>query len=106
LSLEITELQELIAQEKEAEGKVRKAREQAEEILKKAREEAESAAQAIESDQHQSKTREAKKEQIGRKKAEIEKEYKLKLAALNKVAEENFEKAVTFVTKEVVKVEV
>jgi len=106
LSLEITELQELIAQEKEAEGKVRKAREQAEEILKKAREEAESAAQAIESDQHQRKSREAKKEQIGRKKAEIEKEYKLKLAALNKVAEENFEKAVTFVTKEIVKVEV
>ena len=106
MSLEITELQELIAQEKEAEGKVRKAREQAEEILKKAREEAESAAQTIESDQNQSKSREAKKEQIGRKKVEIEKEYKQKLATLNKVAEENFEKTVTFVTKEIVKVEV
>ena len=105
MSIEIRELQELIVHEKEAEQKVRKAKEQAEGILKKAREEVESTVQTVESDRYQTKSREAKKEEIARKKAEIEKEYEQKIATLNKVAEENFEKAVAFVTKEILKVE-
>jgi V/A-type H+-transporting ATPase subunit G/H len=104
--VEIKELQELIAKERAAEEKVRRAKEEAQDIVKRAREKAESIIQETESDPYQQKLRETKKEETERKKVEIDEEYSQKLSALNKTAKENFEKAVTFVTKEILKVEI
>jgi len=106
LSVEIKELQELIEQERAAEEKVRKAKDEAQEIVKRAREKAESILQAVESNPYQEKLRQAKKEEIERKKTEINEEHKRKISALNKTAEQNFEKAVAFVTKEILRVEI
>ena len=106
MSIEIKELQELIAQERAAEEKVRKAKEEAQEIVKQAREKAESMSEAIDSDQYQQQLRKTKKEETERKKAEITDEYRRKISELNGMAKENFEKAVSFVTKELVRVEI
>jgi len=99
LSIEIRELQEVIEQEKAAEERVRRAKEEAQEIVKRAREKAESIVQALESDPYKEKLRQAKREETARKKAEIEEEFKRKIQILDKTAEESFEKAVEYVVK-------
>lgn len=106
MSVEIKELQELIEQERAAEEKVRKAKEEAQEIVKRAREKAELVVQETASDPYQQKLRQTKKEETERKKAEIDEEYKRKISTLNKTAKDNFEKAIAFVTKEILKVEI
>lgn len=106
MSTDIRELQELIGRERFAEEKVRKAKEEAQDILKKAREKAESIVQAIESDPRWEKLKQARNDEIARKKAEIEEEYKRKISVLEKVAEENFEKAVERVYEKTLRVEV
>jgi V/A-type H+-transporting ATPase subunit G/H len=106
LSVEIKELQELIAQERAAEEKVRKAKEEAQEIVKQTREKAESMSETIDSDTYQQQLRQTKKDETERKKAEITEEYRRKISELNGMAKENFEKAVSFVTKKLVSVEI
>ena len=104
--MEIKELQELIERERVSEEKIRKAREEAQEIVKRAREKAESLVQSIESDPYQRKLRSAKEQEIVQKKAEIDREYEKKRTVLNKTAEKNFEKAIEFVNKEMLRVEI
>jgi V/A-type H+-transporting ATPase subunit G/H len=106
LSVEIEELQKLIEHERAAEDKVRRAKEEAQEIVKKAREQAESIVQAAESDPYEQQFRQTKKDEMERKKAEIAEDYKRRISNLNKMAEKNLDKAVSFVTKEVLRVEV
>jgi V/A-type H+-transporting ATPase subunit G/H len=106
LSTEIRELQELIEHEKAAEDKVRRAKEEAQEIVKRAREQAESIVQAAESNLHEEQLRQTKKAEVERKKAEIADEYKRKISDLNKMAERNLEKAVSFVIEEILRVDV
>ena len=94
MSTDIKELQELIDREKTAEEKVRKAKEEAQTILKQAREKAELTVGTIESDRTWEKLRQARREEIARKKAEIQEDYERKTSALEKDAQQNFEKAV------------
>jgi V/A-type H+-transporting ATPase subunit G/H len=100
LSTDIKELQELIDRERVAEEKVRKANEEAQAILKEAREKAESIVKAVESDTRWDKLKQARNDEIARKKAEIDEEYKRKISALEKVAQENFEKAIERIFEE------
>jgi V/A-type H+-transporting ATPase subunit G/H len=104
LSTDIKELQELIERERFAEEKVRKAKEEAQAILKEARERAESIVKAAESDSRWEKLRQARNDEIVRKKAEIEEEYKRKISALDKVAQENFQKSVERIFEETLRV--
>jgi V/A-type H+-transporting ATPase subunit G/H len=104
LSTDIKELQELIERERFAEEKVRKANEEAQAILKEAREKAESIVKAVESDSRWEKLKQARNDEIVRKKAEIEEEYKRKISALEKVAQENFQKSVERVFEETLRV--
>jgi len=94
LSTDIKELQDLIAREKNAEEEVRKAKEEAQATLKQAREKAEVALGAIESDPAWEKLKQARNDEIARKKAEIQEEYKRKSSSLEKVAQQNLEKAI------------
>lgn len=94
MSTDIKELQDLIAREKNAEEEVRKAKEEAQAILKQAREKGEVALGAIESDPAWEKLKQARNDEIGRKKAEIQEEYKRKSSSLEKVAQQNLEKAI------------
>jgi vacuolar-type H+-ATPase subunit H len=94
LSTDIKELQDLIAREKDAEEEVRKAKEEAQAILKRAREKAEVALGAIESDPAWEKLKQAGNDGIARKKAEIQEEYERKSSSLEKVAQQNLEKAI------------
>ncbi|MGA8856886.1 MAG: hypothetical protein WB643_06940 [Candidatus Bathyarchaeia archaeon] len=94
MSTDIKELQDLIAREKNAEEKVRKAKEEAQTILKQAREKAEVALGAIESDPAWEKLKQARNDEIARKKAEIQEECKRNSSALEKVAQQNLEKAI------------
>jgi vacuolar-type H+-ATPase subunit H len=104
--VDIKELQELIERERIAEEKVRKTKEEAQAILKNAREKAESILQAVDSDQNWEMVRQAKKEEIARKKAEVEEEHKQKISLVDKTARENFERAVAYVTKRTLRVEI
>ena len=104
LSIEIKELQELIEQERTAEEKVRKAKEEAGAIVKKAREEATLILEAIDSDSCWDEIRRTRKEETARKKAEMEAEHGRKISALSKTVEENFERAVTYIVKEMLRV--
>jgi V/A-type H+-transporting ATPase subunit G/H len=104
--VDIKELQELIERERIAEEKVRKAKEEAQAILKNAREKAESILQAVDSDQNWEMVRQAKKEEIARKKAEVEEEHKQKISLVDKTAREKFERAVAYVTKRTLRVEI
>jgi V/A-type H+-transporting ATPase subunit G/H len=104
LSTDIKELQELIERERFAEEKVRKANEEAQAMLKEAREKAESIVKAVESDSRWEKLKQARNDEIVRKKAEIEEEYKRKISALEKVAQENFQKSVERVFEETLRV--
>jgi len=106
LSVDIKELQELIERERIAEEKVRKAKEEAQAILKNAREKAESILQSVDSDQNWEMVRQAKKEEIARKKAEVEEEHKQKISLVDKTAREKFERAVAYVTKRTLRVEI
>ena len=103
MSADIKELQELIDRERVAEQKVRKAKQEAQAIVKQAREKAESIVQAVESDPCWQEVKQARKNEIARKKAEIEEEYKRKISALERVAQENFEKAVERLLEETLK---
>jgi vacuolar-type H+-ATPase subunit H len=100
LSADIKELQELIDRERLAEENVRKAKEEAQVIVKQAREKTEAIVEAIESDPYWEKLKQARNDEIVRKKREIEEEYKRKVSALEKSAQENFEKAVQRVFEE------
>jgi V/A-type H+-transporting ATPase subunit G/H len=100
LAVEIKELQELIEEEKAAQERVGKAKQEAQEILKAAHEKAESIVQAFDSDPSWEKLRKTGEEEIMKRKAEVEEEYKRKTAELNKTAQQNFEKAVAYVVKE------
>jgi V/A-type H+-transporting ATPase subunit G/H len=100
LSTDIKDLQELIDRERVAEERVRKAKEEARAIVKQAREKAESIVKAVESDPRWEKLKQARKDEIAYKKAEIEEEYKRKVSAVEKVAQENFEKAIERVFEE------
>lgn len=106
MSVDIKELQELIERERIAEEKVRKAKEEAQAILKNAREKAESILQSVDSDQNWEMVRQAKKEEIARKKAEVEEEHKQKISLVDKTAREKFERAVAYVTKRTLRVEI
>jgi len=106
LSVDIKELQELIERERVAEEKVRRAKEEAQNIMRIARQKAESIVKTIDSDPGWEKLRQARREEISRKKATIEEEYKRKISLLDKIAQENFEKAVAYVTKETLRVEI
>lgn len=106
MSMDIKELQELVERERIAEENVGRAKEEAQDILKKAREKAESIVQAIESDPYWEKLRQARKEEIARRKAEIETEYKRKISLVEKTAQENFEKAIVYVTERTLRVEI
>jgi V/A-type H+-transporting ATPase subunit G/H len=94
LSTDIKELQELIEREKVAEEKVRKAKQEAQAIVKRAREEAEATVGAIDPDPLWEKLMLTRNDEIARKKAEIEEEFKRQVSSLEKSAEENFSKAV------------
>ena len=100
MSADIKELQELIDKERVVEEEVRKAKEEALVIVKQAREKAESIVGAVESDPCWEKLKQARNDEIERKKAEIEAEYKRKISALEKVAQENFQKAIERVFEE------
>jgi vacuolar-type H+-ATPase subunit H len=100
MSVEIRELQELIEEEKAAEERVRRAKQEAQDILKAAHEKAESILQTVESDSAWEKLRKTGEEEIVRRKAEVEEEFKRKINELNRVAEQNFGKAVAYVVKE------
>jgi vacuolar-type H+-ATPase subunit H len=106
LSVHIKELQELIEEEKAAEERVRRTREETQNILKAAHERAESIVQAVESDPSWEKLREAGAEEILKRKAEMEEEYKQEISVLNSTAEQNFEKAVAYVVKKMLGAEI
>jgi vacuolar-type H+-ATPase subunit H len=94
LSADIKELQELIDRERVAEEKVKEAKQEAQAILKQAREKAETIVTCIDSDPCWEKLKRARNDEIARKKAEIEEEYKQQASALEKAAQDNFSKAV------------
>jgi vacuolar-type H+-ATPase subunit H len=94
LSTDIKELQDLITREKNAEEKVRKAKEEAQAILKQAHEKAEVTLGAIESDAAWEKLKQAGNDEIAHKKAEIQEEYKRKTSSQEKVAQQNLERAI------------
>lgn len=100
MSADIKELQELIGRERVSEEKVRKAKEDAQAIVKQAHEQAESTVRAIESDPSWEKLRRARNDEIGRKKVGIEEQYKRNASALEKVAHENYEKAIVRLIEE------
>ena len=104
VSLDLKELQELVEQERTSEEKVKGAKEDAQNILKAAREKAESLVQAIDSDPQWEKLRRERKEEIARRKAEMQEESKRQMKLLDANAQENFEKAVACVVKEALRV--
>jgi vacuolar-type H+-ATPase subunit H len=100
LSTDIKELQQLIERERLVEEKVRKVKEEAQAIVKQAREKAEKIVEAIDSDPYWERLKQARNDEVARKKTEIEEEYKRKVSALEKSAQENFEKVVERVLEE------
>ena len=100
MSTDIKELQDLISREKNAEEKVRKAKDEAQAILKQAHEKAEALVGAIGSDPAWEEVKQARNDEIARKKLEIQEEYKQKTSSLEKTAQQNFEKAVGRVFEE------
>ena len=106
MSVDIKELQELIERERIAEEKVRKAKEEAQAILKNAREKAESILQAVDSEQNLEKVRQAKTHRIARKKADVEEEHQRKISLVDRTAREKLERAVAYVTKRTLRVEI
>jgi vacuolar-type H+-ATPase subunit H len=99
LSVDIKELQELIEEERSAEERVKRAKEEAQSILKAAREKAESIERAPDADPSWESLRKAKQEEMMKRKKEMEEEDKRKLAMLQRTAQRNFEKAVEHVVK-------
>jgi V/A-type H+-transporting ATPase subunit G/H len=100
LSTDVKELQQLIDKEKTAEERVRKAKEEAQVILKQAHEKAELTLASTESDPRWEQLKQARHEEIARKKTEIQQEYARKTAALEKTAQQNFEKAIALLLEE------
>jgi len=106
LSVDLKELQELIEQERAAEEKVRRAKEEAQNILKAAHEKAESIVQAIDSDPDWEKLRRARKEEMTTRKSQIEEEYSRRTALLERTAQQNFENAIAYLVKETLRVQI
>ena len=104
MSEDIKELQELVEQEKLAEQKIAKAKEDAQSILKSARERAESIIQAVDSDPVWPKLRQSSEEKRALRKTELEEEFRRTIALLNKTAEQTFAQAVDYVVKETMRV--
>jgi vacuolar-type H+-ATPase subunit H len=100
MSTDIKELRDLIERERAAEEKVRKAKEDAQAILKQAREHVELTLRAIESDPSWENIRRVRNDDIVRKKAEIEEEYKRNVSTLEKVAHMNYDKAIARLVEE------
>jgi len=100
LSVDIKELQELIEQERAAEERVKRAKEDAQNILKAAHEKAESIKQAADTDPSPEKFRKTKREEIMKVKKEMEEDDKRNITLLQRTAQRNFEKAVEHVVKE------
>ncbi len=101
MSVDIKELQELIEEERLAEEKVKRAKEDAQNILKAAREKAEAIERTADADPAWEEIRKAKKEAMERRKKEMEEEDKRKVALLQRTAQQNFEKAVEHVVAKV-----
>jgi vacuolar-type H+-ATPase subunit H len=97
--VEIKELQELIAEERTAEENVKKAKEEAQSILKAAREKAELIERALEADSSWESLRNARQEEMMKRKNRMEQEYEQSLTMLQRMAQRNFEKAVEHVVK-------
>lgn len=106
MSTDIKELQELIEQERSAEQEVKRAKEEAQNIVEVAREKAESTIQGIDADPSWEKLRRARKEETAGRKAQMDEDYKRKAALLERTAHKNFEKAVAYVIKETLRVEI
>ena len=94
MSTDVKELQELIDRERVAEEKIKKAKQEAQVIVKQAHEKAETILGSIDSDPRWEELKRARTDQITRKKAEMEEEYKRKISLQEKSAQENFSKAV------------
>ena len=106
MSVDIKELQELIEEERSAEEKVRRAKEDAQESLSKAREQAGTIIHASELDVHLQELREARRDEFAKKKTNLENEYKKKLAALEESSRSNLNKAVERLVQEALRVEI
>jgi len=106
LSVDIKELQELIEEERSAGEKVRRAKEVAQEAVTKAREQADKIVHASEVDVHLQELRQAMKAEFAKKQADLENEYKEKLAILEEYSRNNLEKAVERLVQEALKVKV
>lgn len=100
MSVDIKELQELIEQERAAEERVKRAKEEAQNILKAALEKAESIKQAADTDPSPEKLRKAKQEEMMKGKKGMEEDDKRNITLLQRTAQQNFEKAVEHVVKE------
>ena len=99
MSVDIKELQELIEEERSAEEKVKRAKEEAQNILKAAREKAETIEQTADADPSWEKLRQAKQEEMMKRKKQMEEEDKRKIDLLQRTAQQNFQKAVEHVVK-------
>jgi V/A-type H+-transporting ATPase subunit G/H len=97
--VDIKELQELIEEEKTAEERVKKAKEEAQNIIRAAREKAESIDQATDADPSWENDRKFKQEDMMKRKQEMEQEDKQKIDRLQRTAQQNFHKAVEQVVK-------
>jgi len=106
LSVDIKELQELIEEEKSASERLRKAREDAQETLTNARQQANAIVHEAEVDVRLQELRQARKVEFEKRKADVEKEYKEKLSALEESSQQNFDKAVTRLTQQALRVEI
>jgi len=106
LSVDIKELQELIEEEKSAEERMKKAKEDAQEMLTKARQQADAIIHASELDVRLQELRQARKAEFAKRKADVENEYKEKRSALEESSQRNFEKAVARLTQEALRVEI
>jgi len=100
MSADVKELQQLVERERMAEETVRKAKEQAHVIVKTARENAASILQTSDSNQKLEELKQAKLREIAQKKADMDKEHRRKISSLEAIAQENSEKAITYVTEQ------
>ena len=106
MSVDIKELQELIEEERSAGEKLRRAKEVAQEAVTKAREQADAIIHASEVDVRLQELRQARKAEFAKKKADLENEYKEKLASLEESSRSNLNKAVERLLQEALRVEI
>jgi vacuolar-type H+-ATPase subunit H len=106
LSVDIKELQDLIEEERTAGERIKKAKEDAQETLTKAREQADAIIRASDVDVRLQELRQARKAEFEKKKADLENEYKEKLAAIEESSRSNLNKAVERLLQEALRVEI